>query len=218
MPVSPGKGPPPLGRPLPGYEVYAKNPGEEKTELIGLTDWEGGIDLEPSEKLLKLYYIKNGGQLVARLPLVVGQAPQMSANVLDDDPRLAAEAYIKSLQSRVTDLVARREILAVRIRAKLKKEEFAAAKKLVDDYRSLTTGAQLTRELEDTQRRMSNVGGVTGKRIEKLFLDAHRLLQGFLDPTTVDKLAAEVAEAERKGPPAAVPAPNPTPAPAVPTT
>jgi len=112
-----------------------------------------------------------------------------------------AEAYIKSLQSRVTDLVARRQILEVRVRSKLKSGDFAAARKLVEEYRSLTTGAQLTRELEETQRRMSNAGGVTGKRINKLFLDAHKLLQGFLDPAGADKLASEVAEAEKKGPP-----------------
>jgi hypothetical protein len=216
----PGKGPPPAGRPLSGYEVYVKNIGEEKTELLGLTDWEGGIDLEPGEKPLRLFYIKNGGQMLARLPLVVGQQPRMVANVLDDDPRLAAESYIKSLQSRVMDLVARREILAVRIRAKVKKGDFAAAKQLVAEYRGLPNAAQLTRELEGTQRRMSNTTGVTGKRIEKLFLDAHKLLQGFLDPATVDKLAAEVADAERQGPPAtpATKGPPTTPATTTPTT
>jgi hypothetical protein len=208
VPATPGK-PPPLGRLLPGYEVYVKNLGEEKTELVGLTDWEGGIDLQPGPQLLRLFYIKNGGQLVARLPLVVGQQQRVTANVLDDDPRLAVEAYIKSLQSRVTDIVARRRILEVRARAKLKKGDFAGARKLVEDYRNLTTGAQLTRELEDTQRRTSNVGGVTGKRIEKLFLDAHKLLQGFLDPAGADKLAVEVAEAEKKGPPPAAVTPMP---------
>lgn len=215
--ATPGKGPPPPGRLLAGYEVYVKNIGEEKTELVGLTDWQGGIELQPSDKLLRLFYIKNGGQLVARLPLVVGHQPKMTANVLDDDQRLTAEAYIKSLQSRVTDLVARREILTVRVRAKLKKGDFAAARQLVDEYRNLTTGAQLTRELEDTQRRMSNASGVTAKRIDKLFLEAHKLVQGFLDPAAADKLALEVAEAERKGPPAAVstPAPGETAAPPV---
>jgi hypothetical protein len=219
--ATPGKGPPPPGRLLAGYEVYVKNIGEEKTELLGLTDWNGGIELQPGANLLRLFYIKNGGQLVARLPLVVGHKEQITANVLDDDPRLAAESYVKSLQSRVTDLVARRQILEVRIRNKIKKGDFAAAHKLVADFRNLPTGAQLTRELEDTQRRMSNVSGVTGKRIEKLFLDAHKLLQGFLDPATADKLALEVAEAEKKGPPpaASTPAPAPVPVPTVaPTT
>jgi hypothetical protein len=212
--ATPGKGPPPVGRPLSGYEVFAKNLGEEKTELVGLTDWDGGINLTvDGQHPLRLFYIKNGGQLLARLPLVVGQQTTITANVLDDDPRLAAEAYIKSLQSRVTDLVARREILAVRIRAKLKKGDFVAARKLVEEYRTLPTSAQLTRELENNQRRMSNATGVNGKRIEKLFGDAHKLLQGFLDPATVDKLAAEVSEAERKGPPPAVPSTIPaTPA------
>lgn len=217
VPPSPGKGPPPLGRPLPGYEVYVKELGAETTELVGLTDWEGGIELTRAENPLRLFYIKNGGQMVARLPLVVGHQPQMTASVLDDDPRLAAEAYIKSLQSRVTDLVARRHILEVRIRAKLSKGEFAEARQLVAEFRSLPTSAQLTRELESAQQRMSNVSGVTGKRINQLFLDAHKLLRGFLDSTKADKLANEVAEAERKGVPASSP-PAEAVTPATPTT
>lgn len=213
---SPGKGLPPPGRLLPGYEVHVKNIGEEKTELVGLTDWEGGIDLQPGTNPLRLFYIKNGGQLVARLPLVVGHQPRMTANVLDDDPRLAAESYIKSLQSRVTDLVARREVLAVRARAKVAKGDIAAARKLVEEYRSLTTSAQLTRELEETKRRMSNVGGINGKRIDKLFLDAHKLLQGFLDPAAADKLAAEIEGGGKGAPPtAATPEPAETAAPAI---
>lgn len=203
---SSGKSPPPIGRLLSGYEVYVKNPGDEKTELLGLTDWRGGIDLEPTDTPLRLFYIKNGGQMLGRLPLVVGQQPLITANVVDDDPRLAAEAYIKSLQSRVLDLVARRQIMQVRIRSKLKKGDYAGSKELVAAFRSLPTASQLTLELEDRQRRMSHVPGVTGKRIEKLFSDGHKLLQGFLDSATADKLAAEVAEAEKKGPPAAAPA------------
>jgi hypothetical protein len=202
--VAPGSGkdPPPVGRPLAGYEVYVKNLGEEKSELLGLTDWDGSIELQPSKEPLRLFYIKNGGQLLARLPLVVGQKPTMTANVIDDDARLLAEAYVKSLQSRVMDLVARREILTVRIRSKVKKGDYAGAKKLVAEFRSLPTSAQLIRELEDTQRRMS-APGISGKRIEKLFADGHKLLQAFLDPATADKLATEVAEAEKMGPPSA---------------
>ena len=208
---SSGKAPPPLGRLLTGYEVYVKNPGEEKTELLGLTDWQGGIDLEPTDKPLRLFYIKNGGQMLGRLPYVVGQQPVITANVVDDDPRLAAESYIKSLQSRVLDLVARRQILQVRIRSKLKKGDYAGSKQLVTAFRSLPTAGQLTLELEDRQRRMSHVPGVTGKRIEKLFSDGHKLLQGFLDSADADKLAAEVVEAEKKGPPPAAPAEQETP-------
>jgi len=201
QPVSPGR-PPASGRPLPGYEVFVKNPGDETTELVGLTDDQGGIDLQPAENPLRLFYIRNGGQLLARLPLVVGHYPTATANVLDDDPRLQAEAYVKAMQSRVMDLVARREILAVRIRNRLKKGDYAEARQLVEEFRSLPNRGQLTRELEDTQRRMGTATGITAQRIEKLFQDGQRLLQKFLDPATAEQLAREVAEAEKKGPPA----------------
>ncbi len=189
-----------VGPPLAGCEIHAKYPGEENTELVGLTDYSGGIDLLPTEKPLRLFYIKNGGQLLARLPLVVGQQTAITANVMDDDPRLRAEAYIKSLQSRVIDLVARREILAVRIRSKINKGEIEEARQLVSEFRSLTTSVQLTRELDDMQRRSSNVPGITGKRISKVFQDGQKLLAGFLDPEMANKLAREVTEAEQQGP------------------
>jgi hypothetical protein len=190
-------GPPTVGRPLAGYEVFVKYPGEENTELVGLTNWQGTIELEPSDKPLQLFYIRNGGQLLARLPLVVGQQAEITANVIDDNPRLLAETYIKAMQSRVMDLVARREILAVRIRAKLKKREYADAQQLVEEFRRLPGRSQLLRELEETHRRMSGVPGLTGRRIDKLFQDGQRLLAKFLDPSTADQLAQEVAEAQK---------------------
>lgn len=198
QPTSPGR--PAAGRPLAGYEVYAKIPGEENSTLVGLTDFAGGIDLAAKDHPLKLFYIKNGGQMLARLPLVVGHMPSATALVLDDDPRLQAETFVKAMQSRVMDIVARREILAVRIRSKLKKGDVAAARSLVEEFRALPTRSDLTRELEERQRRTTGTTGVTAKRIEKLFDEGHRLLAKFLDPAVVDVLAREVAEAEKKSP------------------
>jgi hypothetical protein len=192
---------PVIGRPLAGYEIYAKKLGAENTELMGLTDGFGKIELVPDADPLKLFYIKNGGQMLARLPLLVGQHSSTVANVLDDDPRLLTEAYVKALQYRVMDLVARREILAVRIRAKLKKGDYKAARQLLAEFRALPGSSQLMRELEETQRRMGTTTGVTGQRIERLFAEGRKLLQSFLPPAAAEDLAREIAEAERKGPP-----------------
>jgi hypothetical protein len=113
------------------------------------------------------------------------------------------------MQSRVMDLVARREILAVRIRAKIQKREFEQARQLVAEYRRLPTRSDLIRELEQMQNRSRGAVGITAKRIEALYLDCHRLLTKFLDPSTVDQLARAIAEAE-KSPPSATPAPSDT--------
>jgi hypothetical protein len=202
------------GRPLAGYEVFVKHPGEETTELVGLTDWQGKIVLTRDVRPLQLFYIRNGGQLLARLPIVVGDQAEVSANVIDDDPRLLVETYIKAMQSRVMDLVARREILAVRTRAKLKKGEYSEARGLVEEFRQLPSRIELSRELEETQRRARSVPGITGKRIDRLFQDGQRLLMKFLDPAAAERLAQEVAEAEKQGPPAeSTPASSASPAP-----
>ena len=104
-------------RPLEGYEIFAKkplpaNPDVKNTsELLGRTDWRGGILVPPGEQLLRLIYVKNGSHLLARLPIVPGHLTQLSVELPSDDKRLEAEAFVKGMESTVMDLVARREIV-----------------------------------------------------------------------------------------------------------
>ena len=65
---------------------------------------------------LRLIYVKNGAHLVARIPVVPGYRPLETVPLASDDKRLEAEAFVKGMESTVMDLVARREILAARIR------------------------------------------------------------------------------------------------------
>jgi hypothetical protein len=75
------------------------------------------------------------------------------------------------------DLVARRELLAARIRSRLKENQTAEAQKLLDEFRKLETRNDLSRELEQTRQRLASKDRLTQSRIDKLFADARQLLQ-----------------------------------------
>jgi hypothetical protein len=165
-------------KPLAGYEIHVKPPGAsaEQTELLGVTDVDGAVDLSRGDGKLQLLYVKSGKQLLARLPVLPGQSESLVASVVDDDRRLQAEGLVLAMQSRALDLVARREILASRFRARLKSGQLAEAQQLLDDFRKMETRQELARDLDQYRQRISSPDRLTQLRIDKLFADAQKLL------------------------------------------
>lgn len=185
-------------RPLAGYDFYSMPAGDvaAEPELIGSTDSFGSLELLRGDGSIRLLYIKSGRQLLARLPLVAGQAPELTVKLADDDSRLQAEGFVVALQGRALDLVARREILAARFRARLKERKFADAQKLLDEFRTLETQQNLRRSLEDAQRSVKAADTLTQTRIDKLFADARGLLNlKALRPEMLNELTGELAAA-----------------------
>jgi hypothetical protein len=166
------------GRPLVGYDLYSKLPAdtEAEPELIGSSDSFGSLELLRGDGTIRLFYIKSGRQLLGRLPIVPGQAPELVVKLPDDDSRLQAEGFISALQSRALDLVARREILAARFRRQLKDQKYADAQTLLDDFRKLETQVDLRRSLDEAQQDMRATDKLTQTRIDKLFAEARKLL------------------------------------------
>jgi hypothetical protein len=163
-------------KPLFGYEVHIRADGEEKTTLLGATDALGQFELERGDGALQILFIKNGRQLLAKLPIVPGHEEQVVAKLPDDDKRLEAEGFIAALASRAVDLVARREILATRIRARVKAGRVAEAQQLLDEFRKLETRADLNRDLNQFRQRVTATDSLTRSRIDKLFAETQRLL------------------------------------------
>lgn len=193
-------------RPLPGYEVFAKLPNsDEDAKFLGLTDGAGNLTLPKSDPPLRVLYVKNGGQLLARLPLVAGVEELASAKVPDDEMRLQAEGIVLALQSRVMDLTARREILAARIRARIKTGRLAEASQLIEEMRQMETRADLVKELDAQRQQVRSGERLTQMRIDKVLSDGRGLLTKFLDPRLPDTLSAELERA-RAGTPTTTPA------------
>jgi hypothetical protein len=125
---------------------------------------------------LQLFLIRNGKQLLARLPIVPGQAEVLEAPLVDDDGRLQAEGAVAALHSRALDLAARREILATRFRARLKAQKFDEAQVLLDEFRTLDSRTDLGRSLDESQQQVQASDRLTQQRIDKLFGEARQLL------------------------------------------
>lgn len=188
-----------LRLPLGGYEIHAKDPVTENSELIGTTDWRGMLEVPKAEHPLRVLYVRNGGQLLARLPMVPGLEAESTAQVRNDDVRLEAEGFVKGLQTRVMDLVARRHLYAARFKRDLDKKEFDKAKKLLEEYRTLETRSDLFRLLRDEEQRTTSPDKRVQAKIDRLFKDMGQLLSKFLDPDAARDLQAKLDAAQTGG-------------------
>ena len=189
-----------VNKPLVGYEVHRRIENTNETALVGITDEQGAVELQGETGTVETYIIRSGRQLLARLPVVPGAEEQMTAHIVDDDPRVAAEGVVAALSSRALDLVARREILAARIRARLKDGKAEEAQQLLDEFRRLASRADLSRDLDRQRQQISSRDKVTQARIERVFNEGQKLL--LLRPLSDELLAQltrEVAAARSGG-------------------
>jgi len=137
---------------------------------------------------LYLYYIKNGNTLLAKLPLLTGLERIEVAELPDDRRRLEAEAFVKGIQGEVLDLVARRQILAARIKSRVEAKNKAEAEELLNDLRKEKSYDKMQEELDALQRRIlsSDRGPITAGsqiRIDKMFDTTRQMLQKYLQDT-----------------------------------
>lgn len=176
--------------PLTGYEVWRKT-SDTDGELIGPTDWRGTIELPTSQTAkLETLLVRSGGQLLARLPIVPGHQASVEAYVVNDDGRLQAEGFITALQSKIMDVEARRQIMAARIRSKIRENKTDEARQMLEQFRTFETRSDLNRLID--QQNIKSVDPTTQKRIDKLFSDVRGLLQKFVSPELALTLQREV--------------------------
>lgn len=174
---------------------------------------------------LMIYYVKNGETLLARLPVVIGLSPEVTAEVPDDSRRLQAEGFLKGLQSEVVDVVAARQVGAARVRLRIDERKFDLATQMLDELRQVKDYEKLARELDDIQRKVLDPAGgvitpVAQMRIEKMFQQTRELLQKYLQNDLVKKVEKELeaaikneANPTESTPSPATPTPTSTPPP-----
>jgi len=190
---------------LAGYDVYGHYPGEKSAELLGRTDIRGELRVPPGKSPLRLLLVKHGGQLLARLPVVPGLEPVLTAAVADDDQRLEAEGYLAGFQDELIDLVTSREVLLARARARIEAGDLAAAEALLSELRGLKSRDQFARQLAAQKQKSVSKDPVVQKKIDAMFDETEKLLKQYLDPAVVERLTAEVTKARAAGPPAVQP-------------
>jgi hypothetical protein len=184
---------------LAGYDVYVYSPGSAASELLGRSDRQGSLVVPPAKEPLRVLLVRSGDQALARLPIVPGRVPQITAPIPDDDQRLAAEGFLNGWQEELVDLVTRREVLLIQARARLEEKRVDEAAKLLDQVRSLKTREVFSRELADAQRKTVSPDPGIQTKIDALFALTQKLLQQHLDPAAVEKLADAIRAARAAG-------------------
>jgi hypothetical protein len=190
--------PPP---PLAGYEVHERLPGAEDLTFVARTDWRGLVEIGKTDHPLRVLYVKNGNRILSKFPVVPGLLPQVEVNVMNDDRRLEVEGFVSGLQSRIMDLVIAREVLALRIRNRVRDGKLDEAEALMKEFRLLPSRDQVQAELnrEEARQRLLPTDNATKAQINKLFGDTRDLITQHLEPTLAQALDKELMAARSGG-------------------
>jgi hypothetical protein len=116
---------------------------------------------------------------------------------VDDPARLDAEAKINSIREELIDLVARRMILASRVRKLIKTGETKQAESLLSQLEELPGRAQFDQLLAKQEQISRSENAMVQKRIDKLFADTRVVLGHFLDAKLATELRTELAQAKK---------------------
>ncbi len=182
-------------QPLVGYDVYEKSISAGTYDFVGQTDWDGRLLIEKTASPLRLLYVKNGGAVLARLPVVPGQSKLEVADLVGDDIRLQAEAYIRGVQNAIIDLVAIRTLFASSIRSNIKKGNFAKALEQLDKLRKEPSYEKLANDMALKQNTITSRNRSEQAKIQNMFAETRTLLVKHINPTIVRELESELTAA-----------------------
>ena len=180
---------------LVGYDVHAQPPGSKNTQLVGRTDRRGSVVVEPSDLVLRTLYVKHGGALLARLPMVPGISSQLEVPIADDDFRLEAEGFITGVQQELVDIVSRRAMLMARAQSRLKAGKFDEADALIRELYVVGNRAKLAALLDQEKKRTFSKDAAMQRKIEIMFNDTRKLLFEYVDPKQAEELAERLRKA-----------------------
>ncbi len=185
-------------KPLVGYEMYSQKPSEEATTRIGASDSAGKVTVRPGAQRIQTLFIKHGGQLLAKLPVVPGAESEIAVPLPDDDMRLEAEARLASLREELVDVVARRNILMARARNKIEQKDFDAAQELIRAVDQLPGQSQFNLTLSTAARLLRSDDQQIQRRIDQLFQATQTVLSQYLDSRPISELRTELRKAQRE--------------------
>jgi hypothetical protein len=185
-------------QPLVAYEVYRKLPGSEQSEFIGRTDWQGRLAImRQTDAPLEILFVRSGQQLIGKLPMLPGDRPLLVAPLRNDEPRLEAEGFLVGVQDSLVDLVARREVLASRIRKLIDAGDLDQAAALLKELRGLDTQDDFARRVQQRKQSLSSGDALVQQKIDQLFAQTRNLLGRYLNREQVEQLGAALASAQR---------------------
>lgn len=184
--------------PLVGYSVYSHAPEVKQTELLGKTDRQGMVTIPAADSFLRILLVKHGDEILARLPLIPGLYPRLTAELPADDDRLYFEGVVIGLQESLVDLVSRREVLIGRVRGLIEAGKLEEAGELISQLRDIRNQQErFMLGLEEKRRQVRTNDPRMRARVERLFGDTKNLMAQYFDEGPLNRLEADYAEARR---------------------
>jgi len=186
---------------LQGYNVYAKSPkvdpeseGDTPTVLIGQTDWRGAIEVgqdifenQGATKLVVIY-VRNGQEVLARLPIVPGYRAIEEIKLKNDDYRLQYEAFFVGFQNSILDYTVQQAVYKIRIEHHINKDEEEKARSLVEELRKVPSANALNDVLAKKETALQddpNIDANTKKKIYRDFEKTRNLINEYLQGNDV---------------------------------
>ena len=189
--------------PLIGYELYERELKSRKMTFVGRTNWNGQLKIAKTNSPMRLLYVKNGGAVLAKLPLVPGLYLNAVADLSGDDQRLHAEAYIRGVQNDITDMVAMRKLYSVRIEKKLREGSINAAESLMQSLRKQPTSEEWLAILGRRQVEFLDLIGNQNigqrRKVDEMFATTRELLSKHITPKLMRDLEALMKRARDNG-------------------
>jgi hypothetical protein len=172
--------------PLEGYDVI------DGTELVGRTDRGGLVAVAAGRQALRMLTIRRGEATLARLPIVPGLEPRITLNLTASDAGLAVEAALAAAEDALIDLIAKREVLAVRIRAAAKRGDMTGGQALVSQLRAPAPADALAAQLDQVQQTIAAQEADTQPRLKAKLDSLRQTLDKFRSESPADKLEFEL--------------------------
>jgi len=168
-------------RPLAGYEVFAKDdPQSQDGVLVGTSAFDGRITIEQNpENTLRLLYIRSGGNLLARLPMIPGFEDEVLARVTNDAPRLRAEGFVLGWRDQLVDTIARRQLLIRRTERRIEDFDTESADRWLSELKASRTVRELAFDLRSAKGQFlsdSDLDASLKRRINDLFTSGQNLV------------------------------------------
>lgn len=182
--------------PLAGYDVYQKDLDTGEFTFIGQTDWDGRLRISKTDVAMRLLYVKNGSFILAKLPLVPGQTQLEVADLVGDDIRLQAEAYIRGVQNAIVDLVAIRKLLAANIQQHIKNGDLERAEELLDELKKQPSYDKLADDMELKKTEITSRNRTEQVKIDRLFAETRTLLIKHINPVFFRELETRLNAAK----------------------
>ncbi|MEN0109934.1 MAG: hypothetical protein AAF805_04355 [Planctomycetota bacterium] len=181
--------------PLPGYQVFVGAVGDRTPRPVGFTDRRGELEVTSSSRLAWAT-VRCGEVTVAMTPFAPGVDRELVLPLLDERPRLRAEATLSALREELIDTVARKKILAGRVRKAIADGRLPDARRELDAIEGLPGPTAFARRIDAAERSSSAKHPIARQRLEKLFANTRTVLSKALDPRETRELAIAVARAE----------------------